>query len=314
MVMVLVAVGHCAAYADRLYHNDGTTIDGKIQKVTESEITIQTKYGTFTYHKADLRKVERDAPAGGTPTPMPTPVMNKAIAIPPGPVNPFEPPTVPPLFTLESVTPAAASESLLPRVGSPAPASGATTSGTAVLSGTPKPLANGVVTGQVELFHRGVSEAAAPNFSVETGDSVVARNGKARITLAGGTVKLPANSSVVFTRNAVQPTGPVMVQLVQGGVWAERGVGETAAFQVLAGEVTAQADPAHGKAVVFKCILAPSGEIRVTATAGTVSCMLKSGARISVNEGNSVSVPPAGTEFTTPKAADPADVQEWKTL
>lgn len=90
-----------AAKADKLYHTDGTVIEGKIQAETADKIVIETKYGQLNYDRADLLRVER-APTAvtvttGTAAAAP---INLMKYIPQGPVNPFAPPQIPILVTL----------------------------------------------------------------------------------------------------------------------------------------------------------------------------------------------------------------------
>lgn len=116
------------AMCDKLYHVDGTVVEGKILKATPDEVRIETKYGTLTYNQSDLVKIERDADLAkqqATPKPSATP-LNLAVQIPAGPVNPFAPPAAPALvqsvarLTSASLVPAAAPSH------SPTPAAAAT--------------------------------------------------------------------------------------------------------------------------------------------------------------------------------------------
>ena len=91
------------APADKLYHVDGSVIEGNVLMETEDEVKVDTKYGQLIYSKVDLTKIERDMPREGVPTPAPaatpTPV-NYATIIPAGPVDPFSPPVVPPIIEM----------------------------------------------------------------------------------------------------------------------------------------------------------------------------------------------------------------------
>mgnify|MGYP001408303928 CR=1 FL=1 len=86
------------AEAARIHHKDGTTVEGKIVHETPDQIRIATAYGTLNYPKEDLTRIERDGPAAGGPTPR----VNYTAAIPAGPVNPSNPPQVPPLVRFSS--------------------------------------------------------------------------------------------------------------------------------------------------------------------------------------------------------------------
>lgn len=89
------------AHADKLYHVDGTVIEGKIQTETADKILIETKYGRLNYDRADLLRVERSAAAvsvtSGTAA---AASINLMKYVPQGPVNPFAPPQMPLLVTL----------------------------------------------------------------------------------------------------------------------------------------------------------------------------------------------------------------------
>jgi hypothetical protein len=106
---ITVAIGCllCAipsgALADKLYHVDGTVIEGNVLMETEDEVKVDTKYGQLIYSKMDLTKIERAFQQEGVPTPppaaTPTPV-NYATMVPAGPIDPFAPPVVPPIVEM----------------------------------------------------------------------------------------------------------------------------------------------------------------------------------------------------------------------
>ncbi|MBX7245971.1 MAG: hypothetical protein K1X53_10770 [Candidatus Sumerlaeaceae bacterium] len=83
------------AGADKLYHSDGTVVEGRILEESPDVIKVETTYGTLKYDKVDLIKIERTPPAGSTPVAVvqATPaVKSLAGMLPKGPINPFAPP------------------------------------------------------------------------------------------------------------------------------------------------------------------------------------------------------------------------------
>lgn len=128
-VMAKVAVGwavgaliYSGAQADTLRHIDGTQVEGKIIYETPDEIRIQTKYGTLTYDRADLAKIQRSPAAGAAATAAaatPTPI-NLAEKIPAGPINPFAPPAVQPLVQFGARLTSASASAATPAAPTPA--------------------------------------------------------------------------------------------------------------------------------------------------------------------------------------------------
>jgi hypothetical protein len=91
-----------SSFADKLYHVDGSIIEGQIVDQNADKILIKTKYGTLNYDRSDLVKIERSGSAGtqqtsGTASAGP---MNLMQYIPKGPVNPMAPPQIPALFSM----------------------------------------------------------------------------------------------------------------------------------------------------------------------------------------------------------------------
>lgn len=69
------------AKTDKLYHNDGTVIEGKIASETADNVKIDTKYGTFSYARTELAKVERaDGTASGATAPSAPPPLAAGAA------------------------------------------------------------------------------------------------------------------------------------------------------------------------------------------------------------------------------------------
>lgn len=110
-----------SATADKLHHSDGTVVEGKIVGEGPDDVRIETKYGTLTYEKVNLTKIERSSDGSKPATPTPTPA-NYTNLIPAGPIDPFAPPKIVPLVQLS-------------------PAQPVTTSGTATLQRPARPVA-----------------------------------------------------------------------------------------------------------------------------------------------------------------------------
>jgi hypothetical protein len=112
---VLVACIQPAA-ADRLYHTDGTVIEGRILSENANAVQIDTKYGKLNYDRSDLVRVERSPTAvsvtSGTAAAAPVNLMKY---IPQGPVNPLAPPQIPMLVTLAPKPPQPATSTPTPR-------------------------------------------------------------------------------------------------------------------------------------------------------------------------------------------------------
>jgi hypothetical protein len=97
-----LALAPSRCLGDRLFHVDGTIIEGNVTKETDDDITIETKYGSLIYQKIDLSRVMRDGVVNVAPTTGPAEVKPKdySTMIPPGPVDPFRPPQIPPIVQL----------------------------------------------------------------------------------------------------------------------------------------------------------------------------------------------------------------------
>lgn len=87
------------AAAAKLFHNDGTVIEGKITAETPDDVRIETKFGVLTYQKTDLTRIERDVDPASRITPTPRPLDYSSL-LTTGPVKPQNPPPVVPFAWL----------------------------------------------------------------------------------------------------------------------------------------------------------------------------------------------------------------------
>jgi hypothetical protein len=85
---------------DRIFCTDGTVVEGRIIDENMEQVRIETRRGTFSYQRVDIRRIERAAAkATPSPTPKPTPFFDINRVLPSGPLNPANPPKIPPLYT-----------------------------------------------------------------------------------------------------------------------------------------------------------------------------------------------------------------------
>jgi hypothetical protein len=109
-VIITVCIGYLMllvpAFADRLVLNDGTIIEGKIEAETIDDIRVVTRHGDFTFQKSDLSGIQRDS-AKTVPTTNTAPALNLLKYIPPGPVDPLNPPGIQPLLQFAPPRPTA---------------------------------------------------------------------------------------------------------------------------------------------------------------------------------------------------------------
>ncbi|MCX7717351.1 MAG: hypothetical protein N2111_02965 [Candidatus Sumerlaeaceae bacterium] len=95
---LLLGLAVCATWptaAAKLFHNDGTVIEGKITAETPDDVRIETKFGVLTYQKTDLTRIERDVDPASRITPTPRPLDYTSL-VTTGPIKPQDPPPVVP--------------------------------------------------------------------------------------------------------------------------------------------------------------------------------------------------------------------------
>jgi hypothetical protein len=84
---------------ERIETTDGITVEGRIISENPEEVVIQTRIGTFTYQRVDIRQIIRPTPVPPqTPAPQVTPFFNIQATLPSGPLDPLAPPRVPPVY------------------------------------------------------------------------------------------------------------------------------------------------------------------------------------------------------------------------
>lgn len=83
------------AHAAKLVHRDETVIEGEIVSENVYEIRVKSRYGTFTYDKADLVRIVRDEQTSAVRTTTIGEDLSKLL--PPGPIDPMAPPKPRPL-------------------------------------------------------------------------------------------------------------------------------------------------------------------------------------------------------------------------
>jgi hypothetical protein len=84
---------------DRIFFSDGTMVEGRILEDRPEEVRIETKRGTFTFQRVDVRRIERAAAKsssnGGAAM---TPFFDVHRTLPTGALNPAKPPQIPPVY------------------------------------------------------------------------------------------------------------------------------------------------------------------------------------------------------------------------
>jgi hypothetical protein len=99
-VWILCALAWPGAAA-KLFHNDGTVVEGRIISETPDDVRVETRFGVLTYQKTDLIRIERDVDPASRLTPTPRPLDYSSL-VTTGPVNPDNPPVVAPFALLAS--------------------------------------------------------------------------------------------------------------------------------------------------------------------------------------------------------------------
>ncbi len=262
----LIILGADPIRAARLFHNDGTVVEGHILGETPDDVRIETKFGTFTYPKAELTKIQRDA----TPTPAPTPVDNTppnfSTFVPREPVDPFAPPRVPLLFQ------AAAARQTPPPDSTPSPraASSRQVPAETNILGTVER-----VSGDVVLRRENRPSPLLRGASLHPGDVVAAGAGKCALQLSGGRRVLVAGGSEVQLPRAVKPVAE-STTLLKGVAWIEFPMGNTDSVEA-AQLVAVNADPGNTGRVVARLEVTAGRRVRVASLEGTVIVHLAQG-------------------------------------
>jgi hypothetical protein len=296
------------AFADKIVHNDGTTVEGKITAESPDEIHIETRFGPLRFPKTDLAKIERDAPPQAAATPTPAgPVLDYSTVIPRGPVNPESPPQLPDISEMarRGIPPPPEQTAATMQTGAVAPKGTPAADAPQAAGSFERAPAGATVT-------RGAAAMpATAQLKLAPGDRVATANSGASIVLADGSrVKLPPSSVVEIPG----PGSPVL--LISGSVWGAANQSAPRPLEVRAGDASASADSrASGSSAVFRVALGAAGRVRLSCLSGQATMRWAKGdAAMPVAEGNSVELDTKTGLFGGLSANESMFQIEWRSL
>ena len=302
------------AVADKIVHNDGTTVEGKISQETRDEIHIETRFGPLRFLKTDIAKIERDAVARATPLATPAgPVLDYSTVIPRVPVNPESPPQLPDITEMarRGIPPPPKQDPATTPAGAATTAPASAESSHAGKSDSVASFERVPAAGTVTVSRGGATIAATAQTSLAPETRVATANSGASILLADGTrAKLPPDSVVEIPA----PGSPM--RLISGSVWVATSQSAPRQLEIQAADSIGSADPKSANTqTVFRVSLDASGRVRLSCLAGTATLRWAKGdTAMTVPVGSAVELDTKNGTFRNQPGNESMLQIEWKSL